>query len=159
MNITIISVGKIKEKYLVDGINEYKKRLSKYCKFSIIEVPDEKAPDNLSHKEIENVKDKEGDKILVKIPKDSYVIALAIKGHMFDSEELAKKFEDVQTYTASQITFLIGGSHGLSHKVLRHSDFELSFSKMTFPHQLMRLILIEQVYRAFRINNNEPYHK
>lgn len=159
MNITIITVGKIKEKYLTLGIEEYSKRLSKYCKLNIIEVPDEKAPDNLSHKDIENVKDKEGEKILKRIPNDSYVIALEIKGHRFDSEELAKKIEDIQIYNSSHIVFLIGGSHGLSNKIQRHSDLELSFSKLTFPHQLMRLFLLEQIYRSFRINNNEPYHK
>jgi len=159
MNMTIITVGKIKEKYLVDGINEYKKRISKYSKFNIIEVPDEKAPDNLSDKQIEQVKDKEGEKILAKLPKDTYLISLAIKGHHFSSEELANKIEDIKTYSSSHITFVIGGSNGLSNKVLKKSDLLLSFSEMTFPHQLMRLILLEQLYRSFRINNNEPYHK
>lgn len=159
MNITIMCVGKIKEKYLQEGIAEYKKRLSKYVKLNIIEVSDERAPENLSHKEIENIKDKEGDKLLSKIPKDSYTIALAIKGHEFSSEDLAKKIEDIKTYTSSHIVFIIGGSNGLSNKLLHKVDLKLSFSTMTFPHQLMRMILLEQVYRSFRINNNEPYHK
>ena len=159
MNITILSVGKVKEKYLLDGISEYTKRLSRYCKLIILEVSDEKAPENLSNKEIEQIKEKEGEKLLNKIPKDSYVISLSLKGHTFDSMELANKIEDIRTYSNSHITFIIGGSNGLSKQVLRHSDLELSFSKFTFPHQLMRLILLEQVYRSFRIINNEPYHK
>ncbi|QMS84720.1 23S rRNA (pseudouridine(1915)-N(3))-methyltransferase RlmH [Candidatus Xianfuyuplasma coldseepsis] len=159
MNITIIAVGKIKENYLNQGIEEYTKRLSSYAKLNIIEVKDEKAPESLSTKEQDQVKDKEGDKILAKIPSDSYVIALTIKGHAFSSEELANKIEDIKTYNSSHITFIIGGSLGLSNSVLRKTDLELSFSSFTFPHQLMRLILLEQLYRSFRINNNEPYHK
>jgi len=158
MLVTIIAVGKIKEKYLVEGIKEYSKRLSKYTKLNIIEVPDEHAPENLSKKEMNIIKDKEGEKIESKI-KDSYVIALAIKGVMFSSEELANKIEDIKTYNSSQITFIIGGSLGLSNSVLKKADLIMSFSEMTFPHQLMRLILLEQVYRSFRINSNEPYHK
>jgi len=158
MKITIIAVGKIKEKYLVEGIKEYTKRLSKYTKLEIIEVPDEHAPENLSKKELDIIKDKEGTKIESRI-KDSYVIALDIKGVMFTSEELANKIEDIKTYNSSHITFIIGGSLGLSNSVLRKANLKMSFSEMTFPHQLMRLILLEQVYRSFRINNNEPYHK
>jgi len=158
MKITIITVGKLKEKYLVEGIKEYSKRISKYSKLEIIEVPDEHAPEKLSKKDMENIKDKEGTKILSKL-KDSYVIALAIKGVMFTSEEFANKIEDIKTYNASHITFVIGGSLGLSSHVLKKADLKMSFSEMTFPHQLMRLILLEQVYRSFRINNNEPYHK
>ena len=158
MKITIIAVGKIKEKYLVEGIKEYSKRLSRYTKLDIIEIPDEHAPENLSKKELDIIKDKEGKKIESRI-KDSYVIALAIKGIMFTSEELANKIEDIKTYNSSHITFIIGGSLGLSNSVLRKVDLQMSFSEMTFPHQLMRLILLEQVYRSFRINNNEPYHK
>ena len=139
MNITIIGVGKIKEKYLKLGIDEFSKRLTKYCKLDVIELDDEKCPENLSEKDMLIVKDKEGKKILSKIKNNSYVIALAIGN--------------------SHITFVIGGSLGLSDEVLKRADYKLSFSKMTFPHQLMRLILLEQVYRAFRINNNEPYHK
>ncbi len=158
MKITIIAVGKIKEKYLVEGIKEYSKRLSRYTKLDIIEIPDEHAPENLSKKELDIIKDKEGKKIESRI-KDSYVIALAIKGIMFTSEELANKIEDIKTYNSSHITFIIGGSLGLSNAVLRKVDLQMSFSEMTFPHQLIRLILLEQVYRSFRINNNEPYHK
>ncbi len=158
MLVTIIAVGKIKEKYLVEGIKEYSKRLSKYTKLNIIEVPDERAPENLSKKEMNIIKDKEGEKIESKI-KDSYVIALAIKGVMFSSEELANKIEDIKTYNSSQITFVIGGSLGLSNSVLKKADLIMSFSEMTFPHQLMRLIVLEQLYRSFKINSNEPYHK
>ena len=158
MKITILAVGKIKEKYLVEGIKEYTKRLSKYTKLEIIEVPDEQAPENLSKKDMDIVKDKEAIKIESKI-KDSYVIALVIKGVMFTSEEFANKIEDIKTYNASHITFIIGGSLGLSNSVLRKVNLKMSFSEMTFPHQLMRLILLEQIYRSFRINNNEPYHK
>ena len=159
MNITILCVGKIKEQYLVKGIQEYSKRLSKYTKLNTIEIPDEKAPDNLSEKDIENIKDKEGSKLLSKLPKDSFVVSLAINGKMFSSEELAKKIENIRTYSSSHIVFVIGGSNGLSEEMLKRSDLLISFSKMTFPHQLMRMILLEQIYRSFRINNNEPYHK
>ena len=158
MKITIISVGKLKEKYLIDAIKEYAKRLSRYTKFEIIEVPDEHAPENLSKKDMKLIKEKEGKKILSKI-KDGYVIALTIDGVSFTSEEFANKIEDIKTYSNSHIVFLIGGSLGLSKEVMYKADVRLSFSKLTFPHQLMRLILVEQIYRAFRINNNEPYHK
>ena len=147
MNISIVVVGKIKEKYLKLGIDEFKKRLSKYCKLEIIELDDEKAPENLSVKEMEIIKDKEGKKILGKIKHNSYVIALAIDGKGLSSEELAS------------LCFIIGGSLGLSDEVLGRADYRLSFSRMTFPHQMMRLILLEQIYRAYRINNGEPYHK
>ena len=159
MNITVIGVGKIKEKYLKMGIDEFKKRLSKYCKLDIIELDDEKAPEKLSEKEMIMVKDKEGKKILSKIKDNSYVIALAIDGKNLSSEELADKMSDLTVRGNSSITFVIGGSLGLSDSVLDRADYKLSFSKMTFPHQMMRLILLEQIYRAFRINNNEPYHK
>lgn len=158
MKITIISVGKIKEKYLVNGIKEYTKRLSRYAKLELIEVRDEKAPETLSTKEIEAVKNQEGKRILSRL-KDSFIITLAIEGKMLSSEEFAEKIEDIKTYHHSHITFIIGGSLGLSRDVLKQSNFLLSFSKMTYPHQLMRLILLEQIYRSFRINNNEPYHK
>ena len=159
MNINVIGVGKIKEKYLKLGIDEFKKRLSKYCKLDIIELDDEKAPEKLSEKEMIIVKEKEGKKILSKIKDNSYVIALAIDGKNLSSEELADKMSDLAVRGNSNITFVIGGSLGLSDEVLDRADYKLSFSKMTFPHQLMRLILLEQVYRAYRINNNEPYHK
>ena len=159
MRINIVCVGKIKEKYLKLGIDEFKKRLSKYCKLEIIELEDEKAPENLSDKEMLIIKEKEGKRILSKIKDNSYVIALAIDGKNLSSEELADTMSKLAVRGNSHITFVIGGSLGLSDEVLKRADYKLSFSKMTFPHQLMRLILLEQVYRAFRINNNEPYHK
>ena len=155
----MICVGKIKEKYLKLGIDEFKKRLSKYCKLEIIELEDEKAPENLSDKEMLMIKEKEGKKILSKIKDNSYVIALAIDGKNLSSEELAETINKLGVRGISNITFVIGGSLGLSDEVLSRADYKLSFSKMTFPHQLMRLILLEQVYRAYRINNGEPYHK
>jgi 23S rRNA (pseudouridine1915-N3)-methyltransferase len=159
VNISIICVGKLKEKYLKQGIDEYVKRLSGYAKVEIIEVPDEKAPENLSDQEMEQVKQKEGERILAKISDDTYVIALAIEGKMKSSEELAESLDKLATYGKSKMAFVIGGSLGLSKQVMQRADEALSFSKMTFPHQLMRLILLEQVYRAFRINRGEPYHK
>ena len=159
MRINIVCVGKIKEKYLKLGIYEFKKRLSKYCKLEIIELEDEKAPENLSDKEMLIIKEKEGKKILSKIKDNSYVIALAIDGKNLSSEELAETINKLGVRGISNITFVIGGSLGLSDEVLSRADYKLSFSKMTFPHQLMRLILLEQVYRAYRINNGEPYHK
>lgn len=159
MNISIVTVGKLKEKYLKQGIEEYLKRLSSYAKMEIIEVPDEKAPEELSAIEMDQVKQKEGERILAKIHQDTYVIALAIEGKQKSSEELADTIDKLATYGKSKIAFVIGGSLGLSNEILTRADEKLSFSKMTFPHQLMRLILVEQVYRAFRINRNEPYHK
>ena len=159
MNINIVCVGKIKEKYLKLGIDEFKKRLTKYCKLDVIELDDEKAPENLSDKEMLMIKDKEGKKILSKVKANSYVIALAIDGKNLSSEELADTMSKLAVRGNSHITFIIGGSLGLSDEVLSRADYKLSFSKMTFPHQLMRLILLEQVYRAYRINNGEPYHK
>jgi len=159
VNISIISIGKLKEKYLKVGIDEYLKRLSSYAKVEIIELSDEKAPEELSQAEMEQVKQKEGERILAKISQDTYVIALAIDGKMKSSEELADSLDKLATYGNSKIAFVIGGSLGLSNEVLNRANEKLSFSKMTFPHQLMRLILLEQVYRAFRINRGEPYHK
>lgn len=159
MNISIVTVGKLKEKYLKLGIEEYTKRLSSYSKIEIIEVPDEKAPEILSDAEMLQVKKKEGERILAKVPTDAHVIALAIEGKQKSSEELADTIDKLGTYGKSKVTFIIGGSLGLSDEVLKRADDKLSFSKMTFPHQLMRLILVEQVYRAFRINRGEPYHK
>ncbi|WP_338450404.1 23S rRNA (pseudouridine(1915)-N(3))-methyltransferase RlmH [Niallia oryzisoli] len=159
MNISIITVGKLKEKYLKAGIDEYLKRLSGYAKVEVIEVPDEKAPEILSAVEMEQVKQKEGEKLLAKVSPDTYVIALAIDGKVKSSEELADSLDKLATYGKSKIAFVIGGSLGLSNEVLQRADERLSFSRMTFPHQLMRLILLEQVYRAFRINRGEPYHK
>ncbi|GIW48600.1 MAG: ribosomal RNA large subunit methyltransferase H [Caloramator sp.] len=159
MNITIVSVGKLKEKYLKEGINEYLKRLSKYAKVDIIEVPDEKAPENLSNKEEEMVKEKEGQGILKYIKDNMYVVVLDIKGKQLSSEELADFLSQRAILGESNIAFVIGGSLGLSQTVLNRANYKLSFSKMTFPHQLMRLILLEQIYRGFRIINGEPYHK
>ena len=159
MRISIICVGKIKEKYLKLGIDEFTKRLSKYCKLEIIELDDEKAPENLSDKEMLMIKEKEGKKILSKIKDNAHVIALAIDGKNLSSEELADNINNLGVRGISHIVFVIGGSLGLSDEVLKRSNYKLSFSKMTFPHQLMRLILLEQVYRAYRINSGEPYHK
>ncbi|MGX7594253.1 23S rRNA (pseudouridine(1915)-N(3))-methyltransferase RlmH [Planococcus plakortidis] len=159
MNISIVTVGKLKEKYLKAGIAEYAKRLGAYAKIAEIEVADEKAPEQLSEADMEIVKKKEGERILAKIPQDAYVIALAIDGKMKTSEQLAKNMESLMTYGRSKIVFVIGGSLGLHDEVLKRADEKLSFSKMTFPHQLMKLILLEQVYRAFRIMKGEPYHK
>lgn len=159
MNISLLTIGKLKEKYLKQGIDEYLKRLTAYAKVEVIELPDEKAPEQLSEIEMEQVKDKEGERLLAKISPDTYVIALAIEGKQRSSEELADMIDKLATYGKSKIAFVIGGSLGLSKDVLNRADEKLSFSKMTFPHQLMRLILLEQVYRAYRINRNEPYHK
>ncbi|MBT2584208.1 23S rRNA (pseudouridine(1915)-N(3))-methyltransferase RlmH [Planococcus sp. ISL-109] len=159
MNISIVTVGKLKEKYLKAGIAEYAKRLGAYAKITEVEVADEKAPEQLSEADMEIVKKKEGERILAKIPQDAYVIALAIDGKMKTSEQLAKDVESLMTYGRSKIVFVIGGSLGLHDEVMKRADEKLSFSKMTFPHQLMKLILLEQVYRAFRIMKNEPYHK
>jgi 23S rRNA (pseudouridine1915-N3)-methyltransferase len=159
VNISIITVGKLKEKYLKLGIDEYLKRLNAYAKVEVVEVADEKAPEELSELEMIQVKQKEGERILAKISQDTYVIALAINGKMQSSEELADTLDKLATYGKSKIAFIIGGSLGLSDKVLKRSNEQLSFSKMTFPHQLMKLILVEQIYRAYRINRGEPYHK
>ncbi|MCD7035319.1 23S rRNA (pseudouridine(1915)-N(3))-methyltransferase RlmH [Metabacillus sp. GX 13764] len=159
MNITICTVGKLKEKYLKQGIDEYLKRLTPYAKVEIIELADEKAPENLSEQDMLIVKDKEGERILAKISDDMHVIALAIEGKMKSSEQLAADLDRLATYGKSKVAFVIGGSLGLSEAVMKRANDTLSFSRMTFPHQLMRLILVEQVYRSFRINRGEPYHK
>ncbi|ASK61834.1 23S rRNA (pseudouridine(1915)-N(3))-methyltransferase RlmH [Virgibacillus phasianinus] len=159
MKITIVTVGKLKEKYLKQGIQEYLKRLTAYAKVDIIEVADEKAPENMSEAEMLEVKQKEGERILGNIGQDTYVITLEINGKMLSSEQLAAKMDQLATYGKSKIAFVIGGSLGISEAVQKRSDLALSFSKMTFPHQLMRLVLVEQVYRGFRINRGEPYHK
>lgn len=159
MNIHILTVGKLKEKYLKLGIQEYVKRLGPFAKVTITEVNDEKAPESLSDADIQLVKQKEGERLLSHISTDTYVFALAIQGKQFTSEALANQIDKLATYGKSKLTFVIGGSHGLSEDVLRRADQQLSFSKMTFPHQLMRLILVEQIYRAFKINRGEPYHK
>ncbi|MFA9422736.1 MAG: 23S rRNA (pseudouridine(1915)-N(3))-methyltransferase RlmH [Sedimentibacter sp.] len=159
MKITIISVGKIKETFYVNAIKEYAKRLSKYCKLNEEIIQDERADDNYSPAEIEQVKSREGIKILSKISKSSYVFALDIKGTQLSSEELAKKINLLGIEGTSDITFIIGGSNGLSSDILDKADYKLSFSKMTFPHQLFKVILTEQIYRAFKINAGETYHK
>lgn len=159
MKITVITVGKIKEKYLRDAIAEYSKRLSKYCKLEILEVADEKTPDNASAIVEEGIRQKEGERILRFIKEDAYVITLEIGGKMLDSVEFSRKIETLGIQGKSHICFIIGGSIGLGQEVLKRSDYGLSFSKMTFPHQLMRVILLEQIYRGYRIMSNEPYHK
>ncbi|MFN3366890.1 MULTISPECIES: 23S rRNA (pseudouridine(1915)-N(3))-methyltransferase RlmH [Exiguobacterium] len=159
MNISIITVGKLKEKYLKLGIAEYTKRLSAYAKVQEIEVADEKAPEHLSEADMILVKQKEGERILAKISPDTHVIALAIDAKQRTSEEFARELDHLATYGKSKIAFVIGGSLGLSDDVMKRSDDTISFSKMTFPHQLMKLVLCEQIYRAYRINRNEPYHK
>lgn len=159
MNISIITVGKLKEKYLKLGIAEYTKRLSAYAKVQEIEVADEKAPEHLSEADMILVKQKEGERILAKISPDTHVIALAIDAKQRTSEEFARELDNLATYGKSKIAFVIGGSLGLSDDVMKRSDDMISFSKMTFPHQLMKLVLCEQIYRAYRINRNEPYHK
>lgn len=159
MNITIIAVGKIKEKYLKEGLSEYLKRLNRFCRVEIIEVPDERIADNPGPNEIEIVKKKEGEGIKKHIKPGVFNIALCIEGDMLSSEELSLKIKNLAVGGVSSIAFIIGGSLGLSADVVKACDFKLSFSKMTFPHQLMRLILLEQIYRSFKIMNNEPYHK
>lgn len=159
MKISLICVGKIKEKYLTMGIDEYKKRLSRYCSLEIIELPDEGTPDNAGTAIEEAIKRTEGNRILKALKEDSFCIALDIQGKMLSSEELAEYMEKLFVGGKSHISFIIGGSLGLSDEVLKRADYRLSFSKMTFPHQLMRLVLLEQIYRSYRIINNEPYHK
>lgn len=159
MNITILCVGKVKEAFYRDAILEYQKRLSKYCNLSIVEVSDEKTKDSMSEVEINLVKEKEGERLLKNISEKDYVIALAINGKQLDSVELSSFIEKQGISGVSSIKLVIGGSLGLDDRIIKRADYLLSFSKMTFPHQLMRVILLEQVYRAFRIMKNEPYHK
>ena len=159
MRITVVCVGKIKEKFYTQAVEEYYKRLSRYCKLDIVELSDEKTPDNASDIVNEQIKNKEGERILSAIKDDAYVCALAIEGKMLDSVELSEKIDRLGIEGTSNITFVIGGSLGLADAVLKRADYKLSFSKMTFPHQLMRVILLEQIYRAYRIMKNEPYHK
>lgn len=159
MNVKIIAVGKLKEKYLKQGIQEYLKRLQGYCKFEVIEVSDEPIGDNASLKEQEIVKQKEGAKIISRIKDGEFVILLHVNGQAIDSVELADKIEGLMINGKSSITFVIGGSLGHGEAVLKRADFKLSFSKMTLPHQLIRLVLVEQIYRAFKIIRKETYHK
>lgn len=159
MKITLIVVGKIKEKYFADAISEYEKRLSRYCKMEIIEVADEKTPDKAGPSEEEQIKAIEAERIYKKIPETGYVITLEISGNMLGSEELSDKIMRLGVGGVSHIIFIIGGSLGLHSSVSKRADYKLSFSPMTFPHQLMRVILLEQIYRCYRIMNHEPYHK
>jgi 23S rRNA (pseudouridine1915-N3)-methyltransferase len=159
VHIQVIAVGKLKEKYLSQAIEEYLKRLGAYAKVQIVEVADEKAPENLSPAEEVQVKEREGERILAAVKPDAYLIALAIDGARWSSEQLAKELDRLATYGRSSVAFVIGGSLGLADAVLARADQRLSFSAMTFPHQIMRLLLLEQVYRAFKINRGEPYHK
>ena len=159
MKITVITVGKIKEKYLKDAIDEYSKRLSKYCKLEIVEVADEKTPDNASDIVEDAIRSKEAERIIKYVKDDAFVITLEINGKQLSSEELADKIDKLGVQGTSHIIFIIGGSIGLGQEVLQKSNFSLSFSKMTFPHQLMRVVLLEQIYRSYRIINGEPYHK
>lgn len=163
MKITILCIGKIKEKFYRDAIAEYEKRLSRYCKLEIVEAADEKTPEGASEAVELQIKEKEGERMLARLEKyqreGAYVCALAIDGKQLDSVELSEKIEQLGTHGTSHIIFLIGGSLGMSESLLKRADLKLSFSKMTFPHQLMRVILLEQVYRAYRIMNGEPYHK
>lgn len=159
MNLTLVCVGKIKEKYFTDAVKEYVKRLSRYCRLNILEVADEQTPDGASDALEEQIRQREGQRILKNLKEDCYVIALAIQGKKLSSEDFAGKLEHLAVSGKSNIAFVIGGSLGLSREVLNRADYLLSFSDMTFPHQLMRVILLEQVYRCYRIINHEPYHK
>ncbi|NTW71591.1 MAG: 23S rRNA (pseudouridine(1915)-N(3))-methyltransferase RlmH [Eubacteriaceae bacterium] len=159
MNLTIIAVGKIKEKFYTDALGEYTKRLGRYCSLKILEVPDEKAPENLSPGDMLSVTEKEGRKIIEKIPPSSIVITMDIEGKQMTSVDFAKQIEQYAINGQSHLCFIIGGSLGLSDEVKQASSLKLSFSKMTFPHQLFRVMLLEQIYRGYRIIRNEPYHK
>ena len=159
MKITVIAVGKIKEKFYTDAIAEYSKRLSRYCRLEVIQVADEKTPDGASEAQERQIKEKEGSRILAQIKDGAYVIALAVQGTMLSSEQLASKLNKLGVDGQSQIVLIIGGSLGLSDEVLKRADYHLSFSPMTFPHLLMRVILLEQIYRSYRIISGEPYHK
>lgn len=159
MKITLLTVGKIKEKYLSDAIAEYSKRLQRYCRLEIVQVADEKDSDRPNESIKKQVLEKEAARLMPHISDDAYVIALAIEGQMLSSEELADKINNLGLSGKSHIIFVIGGSLGLSPGILSRADMLLSFSKMTFPHQLMRVILLEQIYRAYKIISNEPYHK
>lgn len=159
MQITVVAVGKLKEKYLNAGVDDFRKRLSRYCKFELVETGEEKVPEGLSAAEKKMIKDKEGAGILRHLKAGKYVIALDIQGEMLSSRDFAEFIRKLGLTGNSHIIFVIGGTLGLSEKVLRRANFRLSFSSMTFPHQMMRLILLEQLFRAFRIIKNEPYHR
>ena len=159
MKVKIIAVGKLKEKYLKDGIAEYGKRMSRFAKFEIVEFPDEKTPDNASEAQNHQIMEKEGDRILAKISERDYVIVLAIEGKQFPSEEFSEIIADANLRGYSDIVFVIGGSLGLADKVKKRANLKMSFGLLTLPHQLMRLVLAEQIYRAFMIQQGSPYHK
>lgn len=159
MKITVLCVGKVKEKFFTDAIKEYSKRLSRYCKLEIVEVADEKTPDGASELVVSQIKEKEAERMEKYLPDSAYVIALAIEGKKLTSEKLAEKIDSLGISGTSHLVFLIGGSLGMSDRLLKRVDYLLSFSDMTFPHQLMRVILLEQVYRSYRIIHGEPYHK
>ena len=159
LNVNIICVGIIKESFFRDAIDEYSKRLNSYCSLNIIELKDEKIPNNPSEKDNQIIKEKEGNNILSHIKKDTYIICLDLKGKQYTSEEFSQKINNISNNISSSITFIIGGSLGISQNVLKKANESISFSKMTFPHQLFRVILLEQIYRAFKIMNNETYHK
>ncbi|MGM0881536.1 MAG: 23S rRNA (pseudouridine(1915)-N(3))-methyltransferase RlmH [Bacillota bacterium] len=159
MHIQIAAVGKLKEKYLVMGIAEYAKRLGPYVKLTLTEVPDEKAPETMSPAEEVIVREREGERLLAQLKPDAHVVALALEGELWSSEDLADQLDKLATYGRSHVAFVIGGSTGLAPAVLKRAQQKLSFGRMTLPHQLMRLVLVEQVYRAVKINRGEPYHK
>ncbi len=159
MRITVIAVGKLKEKFFQEAVSEYAKRLGRYCRLEIIQVADEKTPDGAGSVLEEQIKAKEGERILSHVREGGVLIALAVECDMLDSLKLARKIENWGISGNSDLIFIIGGSLGLSAAVLKRADILLSFSRMTFPHQLMRVILLEQIYRSFRIINREPYHK
>ena len=159
MNITVICLGKLKETYLKDAIQEYSKRISAYGKLTITELSPVKLPDNPAPTQIDAALEKEAEEIIKKIPSNAFVIPLCVEGTLKSSEELASKFNEISLSGKSNIVFIIGSSFGLSEKIKKQSDLKLSFSKMTFPHQLMRVMLLEQIYRAFQINTNGKYHK
>ena len=159
MKLTILCVGKLKEKFMRDAVAEYEKRLTRYVKLDVVEVADERTPDGASEKEEDRIREKEGERLLRQIKEDDHVVALAISGKQYDSLAFARRLDGVALRGRSRVVFVIGGSLGLSEQVLARADEELSFSKMTFPHQLMRVILLEQIYRGYRIIRGEPYHK
>lgn len=159
LHIDVVCVGKIKEQYLRDAIQEYRKRLSKYCSLTIIELPDEPVPNHLSEKLSENIKQSESNNILSHIRKDSYLICLDLKGKQYTSEEFSQKLDNIALNNSSNITFVIGGTLGMSKELLNKANEQICFSKMTFPHQLIRLFLLEQLFRSFKISNHETYHR
>jgi len=159
LKVTVISVGKVRDKYLQLGIDEFKKRLSRFCKLELIEVKDEALGEGASDREVDLVLGKEGKLIKSKLPDDAYIIVTDIDGKQLTSEQLADKMQHIVTYERSHVVFILGGSVGVDDEIKKCSDMRLSFSKMTFPHQLFKLLLLEQIYRAFKINANEAYHK